>query len=143
FFRRQVTVGGFIAAVALGHTVSFFDTGNTALHANGAITFFFGFTHCLKRGIQILTVGVGVGHDVVAAAATEQLIERHIGRLGLDVPERCIDSSQSGHAHRAATPVGAAVNKLPDIFNLVGVPANKYRNQIVFKVGDHGFFATI
>ena len=62
--------------------------------------------------------------------AAEQLIERHAGALGLDVPQRDVDAAHRVEQHRPVPPVRADVARLPDVLDLVDVAADEKRLQV-------------
>ena len=88
-----------------------------ALHADRLVA----HLHVLARPSHklgdVVPVGVAVDHDALAAPAAQQLIERHVRPLGLDVPQRHVDRGDRRHRHRPAPPVGAAVEVLPGVLD--------------------------
>ncbi|MNT18826.1 hypothetical protein D3C72_1540490 [compost metagenome] len=81
--------------------------------------------------------GVAVHHDAGTRCATEQLVQRHIGGLALDVPQRHVYGRDGGHGDRPAAPVGAFIEELPYVFDLMGVPADQLRTDMIFQIGRH------
>src|SRR5690606_11477076 len=75
-------------------------------------------------------------HHLVARAAAEQLVERHAGDLGLDVPQRHVDGGDGGHGDGAAAPVGALVEVLPDVLGAERVLADEGGGDVILQVGD-------
>ena len=67
--------------------------------------------------------------------AAEQLVERHVGAFPLDVPERDVDAAHRVEQHRAVPPVRAHVTRLPDVFDLVDVPPDQERLEILLERG--------
>ena len=61
--------------------------------------------------------------------AAEQLVDRHVGALALDVPQRLIDAAHRVVEHRAVAPIRADVHRLPDVFDVVRVFAFEERRQ--------------
>ena len=92
---------------------------------------------------NVFAVGVAVDHHAGAALATQQLVQRHVGGLGLDVPQRRVHGGDRAHGHRAAAPVGPAVQVLPDVFDLVRVAPDQAGNDVLRQVADHGQFAPV
>src|SRR5205823_3882224 len=66
-----------------------------------------------------------------AALAAKQLIKRHPGALGLDVPEGGIDSAKGVHEHRAIAPIGALIHRLPEILDVVRLLAAQKRIEVL------------
>jgi hypothetical protein len=85
-----------------------------------------------------VTGGVAVDHHPFAGCAAQQLVERHVGRFGFDVPQRHIHGGDGRHGDRTATPVGAFIEELPDIFDAVRIAANQLRAEVIFQVGSNG-----
>src|SRR5262249_15795344 len=80
---------------------------------------------CLERrgeagldllGIAPADVAVQVGGE--PALAPQQLVERRVVPLPLDIPECHIDTAHGIEQHRPVAPVGADVRRLPDILDL-------------------------
>ena len=65
--------------------------------------------------------------------ASEQLIERHIGQLALDIPERHIDTGNGVIFDWTVTPIGILVHQLPELFNGLRVAPEQQRLEILFK----------
>ncbi|MNL59762.1 hypothetical protein D3C87_1835150 [compost metagenome] len=86
---------------------------------------------------------MGIAKHLFAAGAAEQLVEWHVSRLGLDVPERGVDAGNRRHRHRAAAPIGSLVEILPGILDPGGIAADQERHQMIFEIGDDSFFAAI
>ena len=82
-------------------------------------------THAFDDLGDIDAADVLVDHHLVARPAAEQLVERHVRGLGLDVPERHVDGADRGHGDRAAAPVGALVEVLPDVLGAHRVLADE------------------
>src|SRR5687767_5962135 len=110
--------------LAFAYAVYFLKTWNAALHAYGFVTLVAILAHMLQAVVQILAVGMAINQDLLTASAAQQLIQRHVGGFGLDIPQRHIHGGDRGHGDRSATPVGAAIKILPDIFNPACIPAD-------------------
>ena len=139
----QVAVGRFVKARALGHAIDLVEAGHAALRAYGQVAHFFVAQHFFYRVRDVAAVGVAVDHDAAAAASAQQLVQRHVGGLGLDVPQRCIDRRNGAHGHRAAAPVSAFVQVLPDVFDLVRVAPDQAGDHMVLKVAHHRQLAPV
>ena len=70
-----------------------------------------------------------------AALAAEQLVERHVGALALDVPERDVHAAHRVEQHAAVAPVRADVGRLPDVFDLVDVASDEKRLEVLVDGG--------
>jgi hypothetical protein len=90
----------------------------------------------VDRVLDRRAVGVAVDHDAGAAGAAQQLVERQAGDLGLDVPQRHVDGGDGRHRHRPSAPVGALVEELPDVLDLVGVAADQAGDHVLPQIGD-------
>ena len=86
---------------------------------------------------------MGVGEDLVAGGAAEELVDGDVQGLALDVPQCQVDGADGGHGHRPAAPVGAAVEVLPGVFDPVRVPAQQCRGEVVAEVAGDGEFAAV
>src|SRR5690606_32516724 len=60
-----------------------------------------------------------------------------------DVPERGVDAGNRAHGHRAAPPIGAAIEILPDVLDLVRVTPDQAGNDMLFEIGHDRQFAAI
>jgi hypothetical protein len=69
--------------------------------------------------------GVTVDHHPFPGGAAQQLVERHVGRFGFDIPQRHIHGGDGRHGNRTATPVSTFVEELPDVFDAVRIAANE------------------
>ena len=140
----QVAVSRFIAfAAALGHAIRGGNARDPALHAHGFVTQLNMAGDFLQATVDVLARGMPIHHDPLAALATQQLVQRHVGGLGLDVPQRHVDGGNRGHGHRATAPVGPAIQVLPDVFDTLRIAADQGGQNVLFKVSHHGHFAAI
>ena len=73
----------------------------------------------------------------LAHLAAQELVERHVGALGLDVPERLVHPAHGVEEHAAVPPVRADVRRLPDVLDLVRVPADQERPEVLLDRGVH------
>src|SRR5699024_7443489 len=87
--------------------------------------------------------GVGVGEQPGAGRPAEQLVQRLAGLLRGDVPQRHVDRGDRTHRHRAAAPVRAAVEVLPDRLDLRFVPADQGGSDMIAQVGGDGELAAV
>ncbi len=142
-FARQVAVGGFVHAVGTAHAINLVQAGHAALGANGQVAFFFVAQNFVHRFGGVAAVGVAVDHHPGAAAPAQQLVQRHVRHLGLDVPQRGVHGGNGAHGHRAASPVGAFVEVLPDVFDLLRVAPDQAGDDMVFQITNHRQFAAV
>jgi hypothetical protein len=77
-----------------------------------------------------------VHQSAVTTASAEQLIQRHAGHLGLDVPERDVDCGDGAHRHGATAPVGTSIEELPDVFDPARIHADDRGCDVVREVRD-------
>src|SRR5699024_2916724 len=87
--------------------------------------------------------GVGVGEQPGAGGAAEQLVQRLARLLRGDVPQGHVDRGDRAHRHRAAAPVRAAVEVLPDRLDLRLVPADQGGGDMIAEVGGDGELAAV
>ena len=93
--------------------------------------------------VDVAAVGMTVDEHACAAAPAEQLVQRHAGHLGLEVPERRVHRSNRCHGHGPAAPVRAAIEELPDVLDLVRVAAQQARHDVLAQVGDDRELASV
>src|SRR5438105_4988352 len=79
-------------------------------------------------------VGVGVDEAALAGLAAEEVVDGGVEGLALDVPEGDVDGGDGGHGDGAASPIGSAVEVLPDVFGLEGVAAYEAGEDVVLQV---------
>ena len=74
----------------------------------------------------------GIGAQIVPALAAQQLVDRHIERLALDVPEGNVQRGDAGEYHGAAVlpPEGGLVELVPDNFTVQGVHTDDKGRQV-------------
>ena len=99
--------------------------------------------HFLDCVADVFAIGVRVDHHAGAAPAAEQLVQRQVGGFGLDVPQGCVYRSDGRHRHRAAPPVSAFVEVLPDVFDLMGVAPDQAGNDMVGEVTGNRQFTPV
>lgn len=141
--RRQGGIGRFIEQIAPAHAVSILHARNPGLRADCLVSHRDILADRVHRRIDIRTVGMAIDHDPIPAFPAEQVVERHSGRLGLDVPQRHVDCRDRPHRHRPAPPVCAAIKELPDILDPPCVLADQRRADMVFKIGHDRQFAPV
>jgi len=92
---------------------------------------------------DVAAVGVAIDHHAVTAAAAQQLVQRHAGHLGLDIPQRHVDGRDGPHGHRTPAPVGAAIEILPDVLDPARVLADQAGDHVVVQIRDHRLLAAV
>ena len=73
--------------------------------------------------LEVVAAAMRVAGHREAALAPEQLVDRHVGPLALDVPQGLVQAAQGIVQHRAVAPVGAGVGVLPHVLDAIHVPA--------------------
>ncbi len=63
------------------------------------------------------------------ATASQQLVERHVGTLGLDIPQGGIETRQRHVHRRIVAPKRTHVAGLPNVLDLVGIPSGDALRQ--------------
>ena len=86
---------------------------------------------------------MGIDQNLVAALASEQVVDRNAERLALDVPQRHVDGRDGGHGHRPSTPVGAAVEIVPDVFRLKRIAPDQARHQVILQIARYRQLASV
>ena len=94
--RRVADVGAL-----RGDAVDRLQRRHAGLHADRLVPLLLVRADRVEQLGQLLAGRVPVGHQPVAARAAEQLVDRHPGRLALDVPQRHVDRRDRRHRHRA------------------------------------------
>ena len=56
------------------------------MHANGLVAHLLVPRDILKRIVDVFSVGVGIDHQAFTALAAQQVVDRRVERLALDVP---------------------------------------------------------
>jgi hypothetical protein len=125
------------------HPVHGRESRDTGLHPDRSVSTF----EVLPDGVEQLgkvgAGGVSVGEASLPASTAEELVQRQVGGLRLDVPQGGVDRGDGGHGHRSAAPVRPAVEVLPGVLDPVGVPSDQQRHQMVAQVGRHGELAPV
>ena len=139
----QVRIRWLVKHGATAHAVDLVQARHTALRAHRPVAHGLVAQHFVHRVGNVPPVCMAVDHDPRSALAPEQLVQRHASRLGLDVPQGGVHRRNCAHGDRPATPIGALVEVLPDVFNLPGIPADQTGDQVVIEVADHRQLAPI
>ena len=140
---RQAAVGGLVEGVPAADAVDLLQPGHAALRADGLVAELGVAQHLVDRLLDVAAVGVAVDHDAAAARATQHLVQRQAGGLGLQVPQRGVDGRDRAHRHRPAPPVGAAVEVVPDVLELVRVAPDQAGHDVVLQVARHRELASV
>jgi len=109
--------------------------GDAALHPHSLVTQRDVMRDRVHQVFKVGPGGMGVDHRAVAALAAEQLVERHVRQLALDIPQRHVDGADGGHGDRATPEIGAAVEELPDVFAAAWVHADQVGHDVVAEIG--------
>ena len=92
------------------------------LHRSPGIFFHLGKTAAARVKITV---------RAVTHLAAEQLIERHAGAFGFDVPEGDVDAAHRIEQHRPIAPIRAHITRLPDILDFVYIAPDQKGLQIL------------
>src|SRR5262249_52994891 len=120
-----------------------FEAGNARLRADRAIALLDVLADLFNGLLDVAPIGVAVDKDPVAGAPAEELIEGKARELAEEVPKGNVDRSDRSHRHGAAPPIGAAVEKLPNIFDASGVASDEVRDDVLLEVGNDRLLAAI
>ena len=142
-FLRHAGPGGVVGVTLVARAVDVAKAGKAALHADGPIPLVQLALHGLDGLVDLVAGGVGVAQHALAARPAQELVERHPGRLGLDVPQRGVDTRDGGHRHRPAPPVGAAVEVLPDVLRAHRIATDQTGLEMLVDIGRDGQFAAV
>jgi hypothetical protein len=141
--RGQGGIGRFVEELAAADAVGILDAGHAGLRADRLVAHVDIVADRLDRLGDVAAVGVAIDHHAIAAAPAEELIERHPGHLGLDVPQRHVDRRDGAHGDRAAPPVGAAIEVLPDVLDPARVHADEAGDHVILEIGDDRLLAPV
>ena len=126
----------------LRDAVRLLDAGHAALRADRLVSLRDVFADLGAALVDVLAVRMAVDEHAFARAPAEQLVQRRLAHLAEDVPQRDVDRGDRRHRHRAAAPVRAAIEELPDVLDAPRVAADQIRHQVVLEVrGDREFAA--
>ena len=142
-FLGQRSLGRLVIEALARHAIGRRHARHAGLEAHGAIALLQIFLRALDRLRDIATIGMAIDHASFAGGAAQQLVDGHARQLALDVPQGHVDRRDRGHRHRAAPPIGALVEILPDVFDAMGISADKARNHMVREVARHCQFAPV
>ena len=142
---RPVPFGGRLIRqpFSFGHAVGGFHSRHAALDADRLKAHLFMTGVIFQHVVNGMPGGVAIDHYAFTGSAPQQLVKRHIGRFGFDIPQRHIHGGDGRHGDRAATPVRAFIEKLPDIFDAVRIATNQLWAEVVFQVRGDGEFASV
>ena len=86
----------------------------------------------LDRQLRRLTIESTVRPELVAHGTTQQLVNRHIQRFALDVPQSDVDPADRRHVqHTTAQVVTEVVEHLPRLLDPERVTPHKYLSQLL------------
>ena len=94
--------------------------------------------HLVFQLRQFARGGMGVQRGRGAHLASQQFVHRQVGALAHNVPQRAIDTGKCVVQRDALPEVGRQVGRLPDVLNVIHVPADDERLQVIVDGGDHG-----
>src|SRR6185503_1500363 len=81
--------------------------------------------------------------NAVAGFSAQQVVDGRVESLAFDIPEGDIDGGNRGHGDGAATPIGSAIEVLPDVFRLEGIATDEARDNVLGEVTRDGQFAAV
>ena len=84
-----------------------------------------------------------INPDRLAAVAPEEVPHRRAEQLAFDIPQRHVDTGNSGHGDRASPPVGAAVQVLPNCFYIACFTPDEQGGHVLGQVGGDGHLPPI
>ena len=84
---------------------------------------------------------MAVDRGRVAVFAAEDVVKRHIGALGLDVPQRDVDAADGIVQHRAVAPVAVDHHQAEQFLDAASVAAKQQRLEVLLDRRGHGMVA--
>ena len=88
--------------------------------------------------LRRLAVSVGIDMSRFARLAAEQLVDRHVGLLALNVPQRLINPRHGIVQNRPIAPVAVEHGHLPDLLNAGNIMTEQIGFQVLFQRRHHG-----
>ena len=132
---RQVAVCGLVEIAVLADAIGRCHPGHAALQANRLVSLPLVIERRFDRVGDRRAIGMAIDHAALARRAAEQLIDRQPRELALDVPQGHVDRRDRRHRHGPATPIGALIEKLPDILDPVRVAPDQTGDDMLRKIG--------
>ena len=131
FARAVRTLGGqsLLISVSAVAAVLHADDLNAILHES---------LHAVADLFQSAAVRMAVNARSLAHLAAQQVINRHVGHLALDVPQRLIHAGDRVVEHGAVAPVSADHAHLPDVLNAGNILAHQQGLHVVGHRVGHG-----
>ena len=128
---------GRLVDLAPAHPVGRRQTGDAGLDPHRAVPVVDQPGDLGQQARLVESAGVAVDRDAEPGPPAEQPVDRQAGDLAEDVPQGRVDRGDRRHRHRPAPPVGAAVEVLPGVLDLRGVPADQRRDDVLGQIGGH------
>ena len=130
---RQAEVGVFKVGVPgeLGRAIA------AELNANVAKALFDVFSNAVLQLLVVAAARVRVAIHGEAAFPADELIHRHVRALAFDVPKRHVEAAERVVQYRTIAPVGTRVGILPEVLDVIYVPAARERVEIFLDRGHH------
>jgi len=102
------------------------------LHADEVIALLLELAHVVHHFLRVAPVGVRIDSRRLAAFAAQQVIDRHVGQLALDVPQRHVDARDRVVQDGPVAPGALHHGHLEELFAARDVPPDCKRLQVVF-----------
>ncbi len=125
---------GRLVVRAFRDAVRAFHARDARLHPYGAISALDVVRRRFHGGGDRVAARVAVDHHPLARRSAEELIDRRVQRLALEIPQRRVDGRDRRHRDGSAPPVRAFVEVLPDIFDAPRVPPDDQRQDMVAEI---------
>ena len=78
---------------------------------------------------------MGIDRRRLAALAAQQLVDRHVGQLALDIPQGLVDAGDGVVEHRAVAPVALHHAHLEQLFDARDIFAEHERLEVALDGG--------
>src|SRR5665647_2625745 len=130
--RIQTGVPGQLVAA---DAIDLGQAGHSGLDTDRLETLVQEIADCDEQRLDGGAGGVPVRERPAPAPAAEQLVHRESGDLALDVPQRHVHRRDCRHGHGPAPPVRSAVQVLPRVLDVIRVPAEQQRSDVIAQVG--------
>ncbi len=142
-FGWESFLGRLVEELVFGDSVSGGEARDPGLRADGEITQFFISSNFVGGLFDVSAVGMAIDEHAGPALAAEKVVDGSFQGFAFDVPESHVDGGDGGHGDRAATPVRAAIEVLPDVFRLEWVAADETRDEMIGQIRCYGQLAAV
>src|ERR1700677_1224989 len=146
--RAQALAGqtsrcGLVRLAGLWNAVSAGHARDAALCTYGEIALLHVAADRIKGFLDVAAIGVRIDQHTFTALSSEQVVNRSVERLALDVPQGYVYCSDGAHRHGSSPPVRAAIEILPYVFDVEWVASDQAWKHMLAEITGDGEFAAI